>query len=843
MKSKIAKFDHKSVETKWQKIWEEEKLYIPDIDSAPKPFYNLWMYPYPSAEGLHAGHAFASTGSDIYGRYQRMRGNDVFQPIGYDSFGMHSENYALKIGEQPAKMISRTTKNYEKQLKNLGHGYDWTRTVTASDVDYYRWTQWIAVQIFKAGLVANRQSLVNWCPTCKTVIADEQVEAGVCERCKTPVEKKNFKQWFFRITEYADKLLEGHKNIDWPNKIIATQKNWIGKSKGLAIKFKLDGSKEELRVFTTRPDTLWGATFLVVSSDSSIVGKITTKNQRQTISKYIDSTQKKIKEGEFEKEKSGVFSGSYAINPANNKKIPIWIADYVLSSYGSGAIMGVPAHDSRDWEFAKKYDLEIYQVVSGGDIKKGAYVGKGKIINSGSWDGKIYPDDLEYIQKDLIDKGWAEKKTLYHLRDWLISRQRYWGAPIPYIFCPNCAKKGESYFTLHKDRLLKKDQDDWDHAGWYPEENLPVELPELPDYQPTGSGKGPLANHPEFYETICPHCGGKAIRETDVCDTFVDSSWYFLRYPSVGTSDANKVAFDKKITQKWLPVNLYFGGAEHSVLHLLYARFVTMVLNDLGVVDFSEPFPKFYAHGLMIKNGAKMSKSRGNVVNPDDYIEKYGADSLRFYLMFIGPMDASPDFRDTGMEGMSRFVNRLWKLFKDFEKLSVEPDKQSQLRSLMHSTIKQVTQEISSFRYNTAIAKIMEYINGIQLVVSEKSTNGEGKKLLFEVIANLDLMIAPFAPHLAEEVWVERLNKPFSVHKTAWPSYDEKFISSDQATMIVQVNGKLRGQLLIDSQDAQNQDKVSEIAKREAKIAKWLEGKNIKKTVFIAGKLINFVIN
>ncbi|MFZ5933035.1 MAG: class I tRNA ligase family protein, partial [Patescibacteria group bacterium] len=600
-----SQFNHTEIESKWQKKWQQAQIYDPQLKKVQNPFYNLWMFPYPSAEGLHAGHAFASTGSDIYGRFMRMNGQDVFQPIGYDSFGIHSENFAIAIGEHPAKMLSRTVKNYERQLRSLGHGYDWDHTVTTSDIDYYKWTQWLFVELFKAGLAYRKKSRVNWCPSCKTVLADEQVINGACERCQTIVKTKDLEQWFFRITDYADRLLANLDKIDWPEKIKLAQRNWIGRSQGAKIKFKLKDSQGEIEVFTTRPDTLNAATFLVLSPDSEFVARLTKEKYKDVVARYI-KRYRSITDDNHSRAKSGVFTGSYALNPETKGEIPIWVADYVVATYGSGAIMGVPAHDERDLEFAQKLKIKI--------IKK-----------------EPNPKLWQKIEKE----GWGGRFTNYHLRDWLISRQRYWGPPIPMIYCQNCAARGESYFSQNRPGI-HQNQSDWEPSGWYPDENLPIKLPYLEDYKPQGEGKGPLANLPEFYETTCPSCKAQAKRETDVSDTFLDSSWYFLRYPSVGSKSASKRAFDPEITKKWLPVSLYFGGAEHSVLHLMYARFMSLVLSDLGYISFAEPFPKFFAHGLMIKDGAKMSKSRGNVVNPDTYIEKFGTDSFRLYLMFIG---------------------------------------------------------------------------------------------------------------------------------------------------------------------------------------------------------------
>jgi len=777
------KFDSRLIEAKWQKEWEKAKLYTPDIekislDSArdASTFYNLWMFPYPSAEGLHAGHAFSSTGSDIYGRFRRMQGEDVFQPIGYDSFGIHSENFALKIGEHPQTMLARTTKNYEKQLRSLGHGYDWTRTVTTSDPDYYKWTQWLFVGLFKAGLAYRAKSSVNWCPSCKTVLADEQVVSGSCERCESPVEKKELEQWFFRITEYAERLLANLEKIDWPEKIKTAQRNWIGKSEGMLVKFKIDGTEAEIEVFTTRPDTLNAVTFL--------------------------ATSKLYKEGD--REKIGKFSGKYAVDPLSGRKLPIWDTNYVAPDYGTGVIMGVPAHDERDMDFAKKYGLDI--------VKK-------------------EPD--KSLWKKIEKEGWGKPHINYHLRDWLISRQRYWGPPIPMIYCEKCEKEGKG----EREEM----------PGWYTVslDELPVELPFVEDYRPQGTGVSPLATDPEFYQVDCPGCGSKARRETDVSDTFFDSSWYFLRYPSTRSARSGQIPFDPEITKKWLPVNLYFGGAEHAVLHLMYARFITMFLYDSKKVGFEESFPRFFAHGLMIKDGAKMSKSRGNVVSPDAYIEQFGADSFRLYLMFIGPMDGSPDFRDTGMAGMRRFTERVWKLFSQYSDVVLVEEKDSrEVLNKMHQTIKKVTEDVQSFRYNTAISAMMEFVNLLydKTEANIKRAHGGIRCAEWdEALRTLALLFAPFAPHLAEEVWVEGLGQEFSIHSAPWPKYNPAFLEVREIEMVVQVDGKLRTTLVIPADEAKKEEKVVKLAKSDAKVAKWL-GKGVKKTVFVPGRLINFVI-
>lgn len=776
-KQSLRSYDHKKVEKKWQREWERSKLYTPDVSKAKNKFYNLWMFPYPSAEGLHAGHAFSSTGSDIYGRFMRMNGKDVFQPIGYDSFGIHSENYAIKINEKPQEVVNRTTKKYGEQMRSLGHGYDWTRTVTTSDPDYYKWTQWLFIQMFKAGLAYKKNAEVNFCPSCKTVLADEQVLQGQCERCQSEVSRKNLEQWFFKITDYADRLLSGLDKIDWSESVKIAQKTWIGRSTGRLIKFKIDGGGE-LEVFTTRPDTLNSATFIAKSS-------------------------KELNSLEESKEKLGKFTGKFAINPINNRKLPIWETNYVEGNYGTGVIMGVPAYDERDMEFAKKYQIDI-------------------------------------LEKEPKENNIGKNHTNYHLRDWLVSRQRYWGAPIPMIYCKHCATlKGQTFKGKSAEGLTLQD----DMAGWYhvPEEDLQVLLPDIKDYKPEGTGRGPLANYPDFYKTKCPKCGGDADRETDVMDTFVDSSWYFLRYPSTRSARSGQVPFDPEITKAWLPVDLYFGGAEHSVLHLMYSRFVTMVLFDLGLIDFEEPFLKFFAHGLMIKDGAKMSKSKGNVVNPDHYIEKYGADTLRLYVMFMGPMDGSPDFRDTGIEGMSKFLKRIWKLFtQNSDRLPrggrMDSSGVDVVRTKMHQTTLKVTKDIQEYKYNTAIAAIMELVNTISFVDSGSSL------LRGEVGIVLCKLLAPFAPHMMEEIWHEVLGQKGSIHIAPWPKYDKKYLKEENKIIIIQVNGKLRSEIIVDNKLSTDEKLVLKLAKEDIKVAKWLKDGKVKKEIFVSGKLVNFVI-
>jgi len=755
-----VRLDSNTIETKWQERWLKERVYSPDLGQAKKPFYNLMMFPYPSAEGLHVGNMYAFTGADIYGRFMRMQGYDVFEPIGLDGFGIHSENYAIKIGEHPAKLAKKTQERFYKQLHLTGNSYDWGKTLETYDPEYYKWTQWIFVKMFKAGLAYRAEAPVNWCPSCKTVLADEQVIAGKCERCGSEVQAKQLEQWFFRLASgkrpdgglYAESLLANIEKIDWSQKVKIAQRNWIGKSEGMLIKFQAGDS--EIEVFTTRPDTLNAVTFL--------------------------ATAKLYKEGS--KEKIGKFSGKYAIDPLSDRKLPIWDTNYVAPDYGTGVIMGVPAHDERDMEFARKYGLDI--------VKK---------------------DPDETLWEKIEEKGWGKRQTNYHLRDWLISRQRYWGPPIPMIYCQKCAAEGKG--------------EQKGMPGWHPvpEKDLPVELPYVEDYQPKGTGVSPLATEPKFYEAKCPSCGSKAKRETDVSDTFLDSVWYYLRYPSVGDKDA---AWDPEITKKWLPVNMYIGGAEHAVLHLFYSRFIAMVLKDLNLTDFEEPFTRFYAHGLLIKEGAKMSKSKGNIVVPDAYISKYGADTFRTYLMFLGPFDAGGDFRDTGIQGMRRFIDRVWGLYAQTKK-ATKTDYEVQVK--MHQTIKKVTEDIQNLRYNTAISALMEFVN----LLREKNGGGE------EALKSLALLLAPFAPHMAEEIWVEVLGEKFSIHTQPWPSFNSEYLTAEEAEIIVQVDGKLRATLKVDRQDSSDKAKIQPQA--EAAVKTHLEGRKLINSVFVPGKLINFV--
>lgn len=1196
-----SRFTPSEFEAKWQSRWESDKVYSPDIDQAKNPYYTLMMFPYPSAEGMHVGNMYAHTGADIHGRFRRMQGYDVFEPIGLDGFGIHSENYAMKVGRHPKEQAAVSEKNFYRQMHETGSGFDWQRTVETYDPDYYMWTQWLFTQMFKAGLAYKEKAVVNYCPSCKTVLSDEQVIAGECERCGSIVEKKALEQWFFRITQYAGRLLDNIPGLDWSEKVKVAQTNWIGRSKGALITFPIadfrlpngekpnfvfihgfrgkpendfwpwlgtqlekkgfgvyapqlpntdhptideqvsyllenytfnentiivthslggvvalklipkltesiakvvlvappirnefkDGKKRPeldtatdwvfdyqlvkeksnqitiisditdpklsqshgrelaqnlnanlvetnaqfphfngktativlkellpcIDVFTTRPDTIFGATFVVIAPEHHIVNGIKSleyniePGQVGAVKTYVENALKKSENERIAdgNDKTGVFTGLYALNPATEERVPIWVADYVLGGYGTGAIMAVPAHDRRDYDFAKKYNLPVKHVIMPsvidtenppqegkentrrtviigivrdpkqnkylilkwkhqdwktfitggveegedlaeaakreiteetgytdlklvrelggpteaffyaahkgvnrqtkahiflfelssnsrqeiasdeqdqheavwmteeevvksnlrhgefeliwGRIKTGndAYVGDGLLQNSGDLTGYHSKEDADKILDFISDTGIGYMQEQYHLRDWLISRQRYWGPPIPMIYCESCAKQGKSWFDTEEAQTFANTKSQASNPkqsensnnqnignwkleigksqampGWYPvsDENLPIELPDIEDFKPMGKGTSPLANHPEFYEVSCPHCGGKAMRETDVSDTFLDSAWYFFRYISTEQKDR---AFSVERAKRWLPVDIYIGGAEHSVLHLLYARFTTMVLHDLGYIDHEEPFAKFYAHGLLIKEGAKMSKSKGNVIIPDEYIAKYGADTLRSYLMFLGPFSQGGDFYDTGIEGMYRFLRRVWVLLT--QRVTVGEENEEITRAC-HKTIAGVTKDMEEFGFNTALAKLMEFYNRItqgrsefeEIVLSEQTTDAFVK------------MLAPFAPHMTEEIWQSKKSAEGvfkSIHHSVWPTYEEKYLVDSEMPIVVQVNGKRRGEITVSADQLDDQNTIESLARKS--IEKYLTG-TVKKVIYVPGKIINFVI-
>ena len=796
------------IEGKWQRIWEESGLYHVDLKSSPRPFYNLMMFPYPSGEGLHVGHAYAFSGADVFGRFQKMLGNDVFEPMGWDAFGIHSENYAIKVGKHPKALISETTKTYEGQLKKIGNMFDWRHELSTTDPEYYKWTQWIFIQLFKAGLAERKEAEVNWCPSCKTVLADEQVIAGHCERCDHETTRKTLKQWFFKITNYQDKLLDNLETINWSEKVKLAQRNWIGKSEGASVTFKTkDG--EEIEIFTTRPDTLFGATYMVLAPEHPLATKIAQENS--DVKQYVDAALAKTEQQRIEEagNKTGVDTGVTALNPVNDEEIPIWVADYVLGGYGTGAIMAVPAHDTRDHEFAKKFDLPIVEVISSDiDVQEKPYIGEGELINSGGFDKVSTTEAISLITKWLEEKNLGKATTTYRLRDWLISRQRYWGPPIPMILCEECGEVP------------------------VPDEELPVVLPDLEDFQPKGAGKSPLATVDNFVKVKCPECGADAERETDVSDTFLDSAWYFLRYPS---SDITDKPFDPELTKQWLPVNQYIGGAEHSVLHLLYARFITMALKDMGHISFDEPFTVFRAHGLLIKDGSKMSKSKGNVVNPDEYIATVGADSFRTYLQFLGPYEQGGDFRDDGVQGAVRFLNRLWNTVHKAKEANQEAPNET-IQGELHKTIKKVSEDLGELKYNTAIAAMMGFVNSL-----DKET------LSIDQARLTTQLIAPIAPHIAEELWAvlhdhneEGWTKDQSIFNSTFPQFNPEFIKEDTVTVVIQVNGRVRD--TFDVPAGTSDDEIEKQARQSEKLKTFIGDQEIKKVIVVKGKLVNVVV-
>jgi leucyl-tRNA synthetase len=792
------------VERAWQERWAERHTNEPDLDRPRRPFYNLMMFPYPSAEGLHVGNLFAFTGADIFGRFRRLQGWDVFEPIGFDAFGIHSENYALTVGTHPATLIPQNIATFRRQLRRCGGMFDWRHELSTTDPKYYKWTQWLFLQLFNAGLAYRKRAAVNWCPACKTVLANEQVINGYCERHPdTRVEQRFLEQWFFAITRYAERLLGNLDRLDWSDSTVALQRNWIGRSDGAELAFETPGG-QRITVFTTRPDTVFGATYLVLAPEHPLVDALTADEQRVAVKAYQREVQSKdlVSRKVGDKAKTGVFLGTYARNPATGESVPIWIADYVLMEYGTGAIMAVPAHDSRDFEFASAHTLPIRQVVRLAGEPLPIVSEAGTLMDSGAFDGLPCREGARKIVEWLAPRGLAQAQVQYRLHDWCISRQRYWGPPIPIIHCERCGPVG------------------------VPEDQLPVVLPLIDDFRPDDSGVSPLARHAEWYHVPCPTCGARARRETDVSDTFLDSSWYFLRYPSTEFDDR---PFDAARTTTWLPVTTYIGGNEHAVLHLLYSRFITMVLRELGHVAFDEPFPKLRAHGLIVKDGAKMSKSRGNVVVPDAYIQKWGADTFRMYLMFLGPFQEGGDFRDEGITGIRRFLEKVWALGHEAAATGAGTLPPAVQRKL-HQTIRKVTADTEALRYNTAIAAMMEYVN--EMRNAECGMRNGVEPLL--------VMLAPYAPHLCEELWA-KLGHDQSIFVTGrWPTYDERLAAEEAVELVVQVNGKVRARLAA-PRGIVEQDAVARALADEA-VRRFVDGKPIRKTVYVPDRLVNIVV-
>ena len=808
-------YDPQAVESKWRARWDEQQTNAVDLDGGGRAYFNLMMFPYPSAEGLHVGNVFAFVGSDIHGRTRRLQGYEVFEPLGFDAFGIHSENYALKVNTHPGKLIPRNIERFREQLKRVGLMIDWRHEVSTIDPAYYKWTQWIFLQLFKAGLAVRKSAPVNWCPECKTVLANEQVIDGYCERHpEVKVHQRFLEQWFFTITKYAQRLLENLELIDWSESTRLMQTNWIGRAEGAELAFATP-TGQSIRVFTTRADTVFGATWVVLAPEHPLVEPLTAAERRTEVESYrrraaeMDVVSRKV----ADKEKTGVFTGSYARNPATGEDIPIWVADYVLMEYGTGAIMAVPGHDERDFAFARQFELPVVKVVEpdargpdGEPLELPTVTWDGKLVNSGQFDGMRCREAAKAITDWLEEQGAANHKTQYRLHDWCISRQRYWGPPIPIIYCDKCG-------TVP-----------------VPEEDLPVVLPHTEDFQPDESGVSPLARLEEWYHVDCPQCGGKARRETDVSDTFLDSAWYFLRYPSTDFSDR---AFDPELTKRWLPVAQYIGGNEHAVLHLMYSRFTTMALHDLGHLPFEEPYRRFRAHGTIVRDGAKMSKSRGNVVIPDDYINRWGADTFRMYLMFLGPYQEGGDFREDGISGIRRFLEKIWTAVGDTSADGETPD--AVMVRKLHQTIRKVTDDIEGLRYNTAISALMEYLNTVRSRASKNRTSS----LSTEILQPLVILLAPFAPHISEECW-ERLGHSTSVFDAQWPVFDEALAAEDEIQLVVQINGRLRGRITVAA--TVSQDDALHLARQDDGVKKHVDSKEIKKVIFVPGRLINIVV-
>lgn len=830
-------YNPKKLEIKWQKVWSESGLYETDLASKKPKFYNLAMFPYPSGEFLHMGHGYSYAGADVYGRYKKLKGFNVFEPIGYDAFGLPAENYAIKNKKHPKKSTAENIAHAEKQLKSFGCMFDWSRTVNTSSPEYYKWTQWLFLQLFKQGLAYQKEAPVNWCPHCLTVLANEQVIDGACERCDSEVVQKNMKQWFFKITDYAERLINDLDKVDWPKASVIKQRNWIGRSEGTLVKFEILSShlpagkaglsalsSKQIEVFTTRVDTIFGCTYLVLAPENPMVDELTTEDQKKEVEKYKINSQKltEIDRQLEEREKTGIFTGSYAVNPFNNEKVPIWVADYVLSGYGTGAVMAVPAHDERDFEFAKKFNLEIIEVIteSGNKQKnlKKAFTEYGELINSGEFTGLTSQIAKEKMTDWLEKKKLGIKKINYRLRDWSIGRQRYWGSPIPIIYCEKCASTGSA-----QDGIIPVSEKD-----------LPVMLPEVKNFRPTGTGKGPLAGIPKFVNTNCPKCGGKAERETDTMDTFVCSSFYFLRYPAVPKQNE---MMDKEITKKWLPVDMYVGGAEHVTMHLLYARFVTKALFDAKLINFSEPFLKLRHQGMILgPNGKKMSKSKGNVVIPDETIKQWGADVFRTAVLFMGPFEDGGPWNPKGLGGIEKFFYRFWRLVLEVLSAKESSISNENIGIVMNNAIKKVGSDIESFKFNTAISSLMICLNKLYEI---KTKEGVVAKEWKEALGVFVVLISPFAPHLSEEIW-EKFGNKGSVFSASWPSYNEALNKKTSAKVIVQINGKVRDELTVNSD--LSEEELFALALKSEKIKKYIINKKIKKKIYIKNKILNLVV-
>jgi leucyl-tRNA synthetase len=810
------KYNPREIENRWQQRWAADHIYEVGEESRRPKFYALTMFPYTSGD-LHIGHWYAMAPSDVYARFKRMQGYNVLHPMGFDAFGLPAENAAISHGIHPYNWTMRNVENMRRQLRSMGAIYDWNREVITCLPGYYKWTQWFFLKFYHDGLAYRAKAPVNWCPQCQTVLANEQVVGeGFCERCSTPVTKKELEQWFFRITKYAEELLD-HSRLDWPERIKITQKNWVGKSEGAEISFWLEHKgieQKEIRVFTTRPDTIFGVTFFLLAPEHPLVSQLTAPEHKAEVDKYIAWCRR---QNEYERvalgrEKTGVFLGSYVVNPINRERVPIWIADYVLPTYGTGAVMAVPAHDERDLEFAKKFKLPVRTVIAPpewiGEELTEAYAGSGTMVNSGEFSSLSSERGYEAICALLEEKGWGKRKVIYRLRDWLISRQRYWGAPIPIIYCDKCG------------------------IVPVPEKDLPVLLPPDAEFKPTG--ESPLKYCQSFVNTTCPQCSGPARRETDTMDTFMCSSWYFLRYTSPEAKDA---PFDAAKVKYWLPVDLYTGGAEHAVMHLFYARFFIKTLRDIGLVDFDEPFTRLFNQGTIIYRGDKMSKSRGNVIAPDEYVAELGADAVRGYLMFIGPWELGGEWNDRGIVGVSRWLNRVWSLVTtDYASRAVGPEAEKEFLHLTHKAIKEVTTDLEKFHFNTMLASLMEFSNYLSKVKESGVVSGS---LWGEAISYFLLLLAPTAPHLAEELW-NRTGHPYSIHNQPWPGYDEELVKEEEITLVIQVNGKLRDKVLVPASIGEVEAK--ELALGRERVKAYINGKKLTRVIYVPKRVVNIVV-
>ncbi len=809
-----TEYNPQEIEGKWQQQWAEDELDKVREDNSKPKWYALTMFPYTSGD-LHIGHWYAMAPADVHARFKRMQGYNVLHPMGFDAFGLPAENAAIKRGIHPYQWTMQNVENMRRQLKSIGAIYDWSREVITCQPDYYKWTQWFFLKLYENGLAYRGKAPVNWCPKCQTVLANEQVlPDGTCERCDTTVIRRDLEQWFFRITKYADELMQ-HEEVDWPERIKIMQRNWVGKSYGTEISFALnhpDVAEKEIRVFTTRPDTAYGVTFMVLAPEHPLVAKLTAPDKKAEVEAYIARARKftEIERLSTEREKDGVFTGAYVTNRLNGEKVPIWIADYVLSSYGTGAVMAVPAHDERDFAFAGKYNLPVRVVISPPEWQNGelaeAYTEEGNMINSGRFNGTPSKEGIEAVSDYLKEKGWGGRTVSYKLRDWLISRQRYWGAPIPMIYCDKC--------------------------GIVPvkEKELPVLLPEDAEFKPTG--ESPLKYNDGFVNTTCPKCGGAAKRETDTMDTFMCSSWYFLRYTDPQNADA---PFTAENIKQWMPVDVYTGGAEHAVMHLLYARFFTKAIRDIGLIDFGEPFKRLFNQGIIIANKQKMSKSKGNVVNPDAYVSEMGADTVRAYLMFVAPWEQGGEWNDSGISGISRWFNRLWKLvLEDYKANSEDGDKE--LRRITHQTIKKVTEDLEKMRFNTMIAALMEYTNHLAKVKEAGSVSDADWR---SAIEKLLIMLSPTAPHLTEELW-QLIGNKYSIHNQQWLKWDEKLTEEERATLVVQINGKMRDRFSVAT--SITEEEAKKMVMDSQKVQSYIDGKQVIKIIYVPGRLINLVV-